>query len=72
LFKRLAHTKFHTPDHEGLNSFLKEERLPTMKLALFLTTVEVETEEDVETDAAEGATNDEFLALMRLPVVTAL
>ena len=31
-----------------------------MKLALSLATVEVETEEDVETDAAEGATNDEF------------
>jgi hypothetical protein len=43
-----------------MDSLLKEERLPSMKLALSLATVEVETEEDVETDAAEGATNDEF------------
>ena len=34
----------------------KEERLPSMKLALSLKTVEVETEEVVETDAAGGAT----------------
>jgi hypothetical protein len=40
-----------------MDSLLKEERLPSMKLALSLATVEVETEEDVETDAAEGATN---------------
>jgi hypothetical protein len=37
---------------------LKEERLPSMKLAPGLTTVEIETEEDMETDAAGGATND--------------
>jgi hypothetical protein len=41
-----------------MDRLLKEERLPSMKLALRLTTAEVETEEDVETDAAGGATND--------------
>src|SRR5210317_1032277 len=40
-----------------MDRLLKAERLPSMKLALSLTTVEVETEEDVETGAAEGATN---------------
>jgi hypothetical protein len=41
-----------------MDRLIKEERLPSMRLALSLTTVEVETEEDAETDAAGGATND--------------
>jgi hypothetical protein len=41
-----------------MDRLLKEERLPSIKLALSLTTAEIETEEDRETDAAEGATNE--------------
>jgi ppGpp synthetase/RelA/SpoT-type nucleotidyltranferase len=40
-----------------MDRLLKAERLPSMKLALSLSTVEVVTEEDVETGAAECATN---------------
>jgi len=40
-----------------MDRLLKEGQLLSMKLALRLTTVEVETEEDVETDAAGGVTN---------------
>jgi hypothetical protein len=42
---------------------LKEERLPSMKLSLSLTTVEVRTEEDLETDAAGNVTNEKLLNL---------
>jgi hypothetical protein len=35
-----------------------------MKLALSLTTVEVQTEEDVETDAAEGVINKANQAIL--------
>jgi len=41
-----------------MDRLLKEGRLSSMKLALTLTTVEAETEEAVETDAAGGATNE--------------
>jgi hypothetical protein len=41
-----------------MDRLLKEEQLPLMRLALSPTTVEVETEEDVETGAAKGATKD--------------
>jgi hypothetical protein len=45
-----------------MDRLIREERLPSMKLALNLRIVEAETEEGVETDAEEGATNDYFLA----------
>jgi hypothetical protein len=41
-----------------MDRLLKEEQLPSMRLALSLTTVEVEKEEDAETGAVAGATND--------------
>jgi hypothetical protein len=41
-----------------MDRLLKEEQLPSMRLALSLTTVEVDTEEDEETGAVAGATNE--------------
>jgi hypothetical protein len=41
-----------------MDRLLKEERLPSIKLALSLTIAGVETEADLETDAAVGATNE--------------
>jgi hypothetical protein len=40
-----------------MDRLLKEERLPSIKPALSLTTAEVETEEEGAIDAAEGVTN---------------
>jgi len=46
-------------------------QLPSMKLALTLTTVEAETEEAVETDAAGGATNEKgHIRYEHLPLET--
>jgi len=49
-----------------MDKLLRGGQLQSMKLALTLTTVEVETEEVVEIDAAEGATNNDFLQVSML------
>ena len=40
-----------------MDSLLKEERLPSMRLGLTLSTAVVKIEEEGEIDAAEGVTN---------------
>ena len=49
-----------------MDKLLRGGPLQSMKLALTLTTVEVQTDEVVEIDAAEGATNNDFTQVSML------